>query len=272
MRKTNKPSVMITGAGRGLGRSIANVFHRNGYFVVATDYSTDLLADLEGSDGYLTAGLDVSDSTAAAQVAQLIKSEVGRLDVIVNNAGVNSFYPVVEAPPEKTISAFMVNTFGALITTQACLDLLIENNGRVINISSESSPFRTPFQYYQATKMALEALSDIMRRELMLVDVHVAFVRPGAIQTELLEGIHNINASLGDSHFSTFFSRFIEGVAKRAPKKRSTPSEVAAVVYKAATDDKKKVMYTINHNFFVKIMGKLPHKLVDKLLLKDLSP
>ncbi len=93
---------------------------------------------------------DVSDIDAAAEVAALIRKHCGRLDVIVNNAGVNSFYPVCEAPPQRTIDGFMVNTFGALIVSQACLDLLIESRGRIINIASESSPFRPPFQIYQS--------------------------------------------------------------------------------------------------------------------------
>ncbi len=54
----------------------------------------------------------------------------------------------------------MINTFAALITTQACLDLLIESKGTVVNISSESAPLRTPFQFYQSSKLALEAISD----------------------------------------------------------------------------------------------------------------
>ena len=108
------PCVLVTGAGRGLGRAIAEAFHAKGYFVVATDYDADLLKDLAGAARYLTARHDVRDIDQAAEVAALIRERCGRLDVIVNNAGVNSFYPVCEEPPQRTIDAFMINTFDKL--------------------------------------------------------------------------------------------------------------------------------------------------------------
>ena len=96
------PCALVTGAGRGLGRAIAEAFHAKGYLVVATDCDAGLLRDLEGAPGYVTARHDVSDIEAAAEVAALIRERCGRLDVLVNNAGVNSFYPVCESPGRHT--------------------------------------------------------------------------------------------------------------------------------------------------------------------------
>jgi NAD(P)-dependent dehydrogenase (short-subunit alcohol dehydrogenase family) len=265
---TNTPCALVTGAGRGLGRAIAEIFHTKGYFVIATDYDERLLEDLEGNPRYLAAKHDVSDIDAAAEVAALIRERCGRLDVIVNNAGVNRFYPVCEAPPQQTIQGFMVNTFGALIVSQACLDLVIESRGRIVNIASESSPFRPPFQIYQSTKMALECLSDVMRRELQLFDVHVAIVRPGAIQTDLIESTKKVEIDLEGSRFEVFFPKLREMVARGMPKKVSQPEEVAAVVYRAATDSKKKVMYKINNDLKQKLVALAPARMVDKLLLR----
>ena len=89
---------------------------------------------------------------------------------------------------------------------QACLDLLIESKGRIVNISGESSTFRAPFQTYQSSKMALECLSDVMRRELQLFDVHVTFIRPGAIRTDLFAGTTDMKI-LGEeeSRFKKFY-------------------------------------------------------------------
>jgi NAD(P)-dependent dehydrogenase (short-subunit alcohol dehydrogenase family) len=268
---TDTPCVLVTGAGRGLGRAIAETFHAQGYFVVATDYDADLLKDLAGAARYLTARQDVSDIAAAAEVAALIRERCGRLDVIVNNAGVNSFYPVCEAPPQRTIDGFMINTFGALIVSQACLDLLIESKGRIVNIASESSPFRPPFQIYQSSKMALECLSDVMRRELQFFGVHVAIIRPGAIRTELIAGAQNVEVVAENSRFEPYFPKLREMVARGMPKKVSEPVEVAQLVYHAATDPKKKVMYRINNDLKQRLVLLVPKRLMDKLIMRMLG-
>ena len=263
--------VLVTGAGRGLGRAIANRYHESGFTVVATDYDASLLQDLQGQEGFIAAQQDVTNIEQAAEIASLIRERCGRLDVIVNNAGVNSFYPVCEAPPQQTIHGFMVNTFAAVIVPQACLDLLIESKGRIVNISSESATFRAPFQVYQSSKMALECLSDVMRRELILFDVHVAFIRPGAIRTDLFSGTQNVEMQIENSRFQKFFPRFSEMVKKNAPTKVSEPAEVAELVFTAGTDSKRKVMYTINNKFMYKIIALLPAGIVDKGVVKQLT-
>ncbi len=262
------PCALVTGAGRGLGRAIAEAFRARGYRVVATDHDETLLKDLEGQEGYLTAQHDVSDTDDAAAVADLIRERCRRLDVVVNNAGINPFYPVCEAPPERTIQGFRVNSFGALIVTQACLDLLIASRGRVVNIASESSPFRPPFQIYQSTKTALECLSDVMRRELQLLGVHVAIIRPGAIQTELIEGTKKVEIDLPGSRFEPFFPKLRELVTSNLPKKLSKPSEVAAVVVRAATDPRKKALYRVNNDPKQRLIALLPKGMADRLILR----
>ena len=270
MNTSDAPCVLVTGAGRGLGRAIAETFHAKGYLVVATDCDERLLQDLAGAPRYLTARHDVGDIDATADVAAMIRERCGRLDVVVNNAGVNRFYPVCEAPPQETIDVFRINTFGAMIVSQACLDLLIESKGRIVNIASESSTFRPPFQVYQSTKMALECLSDVMRRELQLFDVHVAIIRPGAIQTDLIEGARQVQIGVEGSRFAPYFPRFREMVARGMPKKVSEPTEVAAVVHRAATDPRKKALYRINNDLKQRIAALIPKRAMDRMILRML--
>src|SRR5687768_5667512 len=95
---SDRPVVLVTGAGRGLGRAVCERFASDGYRVVATDRDPTALADLD--DGYLTAALDVTDSAAIDAVVQRIADELGRLDVVVNNAGVIAYFPTVEMDPD----------------------------------------------------------------------------------------------------------------------------------------------------------------------------
>jgi NAD(P)-dependent dehydrogenase (short-subunit alcohol dehydrogenase family) len=268
---TVQPSVLVTGAGRGFGRAIADKFHQQGYIVVATDYDEQMLADLKDKPGYITAKQDVTSTEHAAAVAALITEKVGRLDVIVNNAGVNAFFPLTEAPPEKTINAFMINTCGALIVSQACLDLLIASKGRVLNISSESAPFPVPFQYYQPSKAALEGLSDTMRRELQVFGVHVAIIRPGGIKTEMTDGLQGVVNGQENSRYQKHFEKFAKMVADKAPTKRMTVDYAAGEIYQVAVDPKKKALYKIKNSLGSRISAMLPRQLADKIILKTIN-
>jgi len=271
MSTSNKKVVLVTGAGQGIGRAIANHFHTQGYQVVATDYNATILEDLKGVEGYLTAKHNVASIDDAKAVAQQIKSELGRLDIIVNNAGINAYLPVVEVNPQRIVDGFMVNTLGPLFNVNACLDLLIESKGTVVNISSESATFRAPFQFYQSTKQALECLSDVMRRELGIYDVHVVTVRPGAIATEMTDTSKVPVNPVENSRFDRAFKNFCKELVASMPKKKFTVAQAAEHTFKAATDPSRPVMYKYNNLFKFKVIAKLPAKFLDTQIVKLLK-
>lgn len=261
--------VLVTGAGRGLGRAICEAFHAGGDDVIATDADAELLADLTGR--MITAELDVTDQRAADAAASLVRTRFGRLDVLVNNAGLIGYFPVAETDPDVLIKHFEVNAFGALRLTHACLDLLVPAGGRVLNISSESWRLRTPFQIYQSTKLALEGISDVLRRELAHLGVHVATIRPGAINTELFHAMHDIRNPVPESRLQKPFDRFVERLSANPPAKRSEPDEVAALVCRAATDHRRRAHYTINNMLGLKLVSWLPVRWADRLLRRWLG-
>lgn len=261
---SEQPVVLVTGAGRGLGRAVCERFAADGYRVVATDRDASLLADLD--DRYVTAPLDVTDAAAIDGVVRRITDELGRLDVVVNNAGVIAYFPTVEMNPDVVLRHFEVNAFGALRVVHACLDLLVASRGRVVNVTSESYRLRTPFQIYQTTKLTLEGISDVLRRELVLLGVHVATVRPGAIATELFHAMDRIENPVPDGRLAGPFAGFVRSLAKRKPTKVSTPQEVAEVVHRAATDPRRRPHYEINNMAALKVAAALPPRLVDTAL------
>lgn len=256
--------VLVTGAGRGLGRAVCDRFRGDGYRVVATDRDGSLLADLDDED--LTATLDVTDQAAVDAVVRRVDEELGRLDVVVNNAGVIAYFPTVEMDPDVVLRHFDVNAFGALRVVHACLDLLVASRGRVVNVTSESYRLRTPFQIYQTTKLTLEGISDVLRRELGILGVHVATVRPGAIETELFHAMDRIENPLPDGRLAGAFAGFVRGLEKNKPARVSSPAEVAAVVHRAATDPRRRPHYEINNMRALKLAAVLPPRLVDVAL------
>ncbi len=262
--------VLVTGAGRGLGHEIVERFHSEGCTVVATDVDLALLADLEKRPRIEIAALDVTDSGSVQKAADLIQSRRGRLDVVVNNAGIIGYFPVAETDPEMLIRHFQINSFGALRVTHACLGLLVASGGRVINISNESYKFRTPFQIYQSTKLALEGISDVLRRELRHLGVHVATIRPGAIETELFHAMDEISNPIENSRLDEQFRKFTCMLAENAPKKRSTPQAVAGLVFFAATDRRKAAHYAMNNMLSLRIMRLLTTRWADGLIARML--
>ena len=261
------PVALVTGAGGGLGRATCRALRAAGFTVVATDLAADLVAEFDGIDGYYVAELDVTDTAAAKALASRLK----RLDVLVNAAGIIGYFPVVEVDPETVIRHFEVNTFGALRTVHACLDPLVASRGRVINVSSESYRFRNPFQAYQTTKLALEGLSDVLRRELAPLGVHVSTVRPGAIDTELFRAMISIANPVPDSRLAKPFARFARGLARRPPKRVSRPEDVAAVIVRAATERRPKTHYAINNMLALRIAAALPARVSDAVVARILG-
>ena len=268
MAATKRPVALITGAGRGLGRAIAEAFLRRGYTVIATDYNLSLIEDYAEHDFVQPLAMDVTDSTSIQTVVDTIRRDHQRLDVVVNNAGMIDFGPVTERDPEDTIRLFQVNTFGSLRVVHACLDLLNEAQGRVVCITSESYRLRPPFQAYQPSKLALEGLADVMRRELHHLGIHVATVRPGAIQTALFQTMNHIQNPVPDGKLSVAFRKFTEKLQANPPTRISTPAQVAALVLKAATENKPRPHYEINNMLSMKIANLLPKHWTDALLAR----
>jgi len=259
---------LVTGAGGGLGSATCRALRAAGFAIVATDRAEVLLTGFAGDDGYTALPLDVTDTSAAAEVAAKVRSSLGRLDVLVNNAGMIGYFPTVEMDPELLIRHFQVNTFGALRTVHAFLDLLVASSGRVINVTSESYRFRNPFQIYQTTKLALEGLSDVQRRELAPLGVHVSTVRPGAIRTELFTAMAHIENPVPESRLAKPFGRFARLLANNPPSRVSEPDEVAAVIVRAATDQKPRPHYAINNMRRLKIAAALPTSVSDRSFRK----
>ena len=189
---------------------------------------------------------------------------------MVNNAGIIGYFPTVEMDPDAVLRHFEVNSFAALRVVHACLGLLVDSRGTVVNITSESYRLRTPFQIYQTTKLTLEGLSDVMRRELSTLGVHVATVRPGAIGTDLFHAMDHIENPVPDGRLAVPFAAFVRRLDRNRPKRVSTPDEVATVVFRAATDGRRRPHYAINNMRTLRLAAMLPTSVADRAVARML--
>ncbi len=265
-----KKVVCITGAGRGLGRAVAEAFHEHGFDVIATDINEALLSDMKDSEHFTTTKLDVTSEKSTAQCAGFIEEKFSRLDVLVSCAGIVDYYPISEAGSEKLKKIFDVNTFGLANLTKYFLPLLIKSSGRLIVISSESYKVPAPFQPYSVSKQALENIYNSIRIELLTKGIRSVLIRPGAIETQILKDTLDFNYPSADSRFKKEFEKFGKLISRYIGKV-STPEEVAKVILKAGTIHNPRRVYHINHNPLISLLSSLPAKIRENSVLKSLK-
>jgi len=184
-------SVLITGTSKGIGYETALMFARAGHHVFATmrnPAQSDLGAVAAKENLPIAISvLDVdSDESVRSGIGKII-AEHGRIDVLVNNAGVEAYGAVEELPLTVFRSTMETNYFGCIRTIQAVVGHMRERrNGCIVNISSVAGRIASPpLTPYMASKWALEALSEGLAGELKTFNVRVAIVEPGIIDTSM---------------------------------------------------------------------------------------
>jgi len=207
---------LVTGASSGIGEATALLLAEEGAAVALAARRTDRLAGLaekirDGGGTALVIEADVSDEAQARAAVARTVDELGRLDTLVNNAGVMLLGPIADAPVEEWQRMVHVNLLGLLYCAQAALPHLVSAAGTsprrvadMINVSSVAGRVaRSGSGVYNATKFGVGAFSEALRQELAGMHVRVSVVEPGSVDTELRT--HNpdviqqhIVAALGD--------------------------------------------------------------------------
>ncbi|MFE2217706.1 oxidoreductase [Streptomyces canus] len=235
-----RPVALVTGASSGIGKETARAFVAAGYEVVGTGRKTSGLTPPAGVT-YLD--LDVaSDDSATAAVAEVV-DRFGRIDVLVNNAGVGASGAVEENSVAQAQSVLNINVFGVLRMTKAVLPhMRAQGDGRVINISSVLGVAPQPFMaLYVASKHAIEGFSESLDHEVREHGVRVLIVQPAYTKTSF-----DTNAAQPDTPLPLYAERrrVFDEVMAQAMKAGDDPAAVAKVIVTAATDKKPKLRYT----------------------------
>jgi NADP-dependent 3-hydroxy acid dehydrogenase YdfG len=184
--------VAITGASSGIGEATALLCARSGAAVSLAARRSDrieALAERIGSEGGTAIALqtDVGEEAQAQEFIRRTHSDLGRLDVLVNNAGVMLLGPIENAPTEEWRQMIHVNLFGVLYCTHAALPLMHEQgSGHIVNVSSVAGRVaRAGSGVYNMTKWGVGAFSEALRQEGVPIGVRVTLIEPGAVATEL---------------------------------------------------------------------------------------
>ena len=271
--------VLITGASAGIGAGLAKVLANRyiGIRLVLAARNVEKLAHV--AEQCSKAGADVltvpTDMAQVEQVQALAKTALdrfGRVDILVNNAGYGQMGPIELIPPAATQRQMQVNVLGAIALIQSLIPAMRDQGGgRIINISSLAGKIAFPFGgLYSASKFALEAVSDALRRELAPFNIRVSVIEPGPVSTEFFDVVdQEIDRTIKDPEHSPYRIAFkkLEDLEKQTCSRAWTSEQVATVILRAMTAQNPRPRYVAatSGDLLLFMMTKvLPTSLVDK--------
>jgi NAD(P)-dependent dehydrogenase (short-subunit alcohol dehydrogenase family) len=283
MLAKNQGTVVITGASTGIGEACALRLDKLGFCVFAgvrKDSDAQKLQQ-KGSQRLIPIFLDVTDANSIAFAVETVKNTVGdEIFGLVNNAGIAVPGPLELLPIADFEQQIQVNVTGQLAVTQAFLGLLRQGRGRIVNMGSISGRSAAPFLgAYNASKFALEALTDVMRMELRPWGISVSIIEPGAIATPIWEKSFT-QADTAKQNLSpsalNLYGHALTAVRKQVgilASKSISSDIVAEAVIHALTAEKPKTRYLIGQDAkigaFLKYL--LPDRLYDRVILYSMG-
>ena len=277
-------TVLITGATDGLGRAMAVFLAANGYRVFAAGRSAEKRASLDqlAAERKLlieTLDMDVADDSSVRRAVARVLERAGRIDVLINNAGIAYVAVLEEIRLDDLRKQFETNVFGVLRVTQAVLPAMRERRaGRILNVSSIAGKIALPLMGpYASSKHALEGLSDSLRLELAPFGIRVVLIEPGFIPTNMSSTSLDLSSAYAakaeKSPYAAVYGSFRDMWKKTTAAGRTTPEDCARVVLRALLDTHPRARYTVTPRARIGVVLKrfLPDRMLDKRILHSMG-
>jgi len=255
---------LITGASSGIGLATAKALRQAGYRVFGTSRKT-----VASADGITMLTCDVTDEASVKNMIAEVLNQAGRIDLLVNNAGVGLLGGAEESSTAQAQALFDVNVFGITRVTNAVLPTMrSQKQGRIVNISSVLGLIPSPYgALYAATKHAVEGYSESLDHELRTFGIRVVLVEPGFTRTSFEESI-----TKPDQPLAVYDSvrTGMEALMRNGVNAGDASEVVADTVVKAATTAVPRLRYTAGKQASqVRFLRRfLPEAMVDKSLRK----
>ena len=264
-------TVLVTGGASGMGKAVCKTLAENGFFV----YSLDINKSNEKLTNIKQLVVDVTDINSIKQAHDVISKETKNLDAIINFAGIIMMNSLIEISEEDFVKIFNVNLFGVYRINKIFLPMIAENKGKVIITTSELAPNKIlPFNsIYSISKKALDAYAEGLRMELGLLGIDVITLRPGAVQTELINSSSSaldklVANTVMYKGYTNNFKKIVDG-----QQGGSIPAEkIGKLVLKILNKKKPKFVYTKNASIKLKLLNLVPARMqlaIFRVLLKE---
>ena len=258
--------VVITGGSSGIGKSTASLFAGKGYAV----YELSRTGKSENGVNHITADITIPEDIESA--FKEIFDKEGRLDLLINNAGMGISGAVEFTELDKAHRIFDVNFFGTFLCCKEALPYLRKSAGsRIINLSSVAAPLSIPFQaFYSATKAAINSLTLALANEVRPFGIRVSAVMPGDVHTGFTAAREKNEDGL--ALYGEVINRAVSSMEKDELS-GMTPDFIASVIYRVSQKRNPKALYTAGgkYKLFVFIAKILPTNLCNRLVGKIYS-
>jgi len=259
--------VLITGGSSGIGKSVAIFLAEKGFTVYGTSRNPDRITE---KLPFKLIALDVTNAETIISAVSTVIAKEGKLDVLINNAGVGITGPIEETPDLEIKKAFQTNVFGPIDVIKAVLpQMRTQNSGLIINITSIAGYMGLPYRgVYSATKGTLELLTEALRMEIKDFNIQMTNVAPGDFATNIASGRYH-SPVLDNSPYKVPYGNTLQLMNEHVDE-GNDPIEMAKVIYKIMMSDNPKIHYKVGafmQKFSIVLKRILPDKTYEKLLL-----
>jgi NAD(P)-dependent dehydrogenase (short-subunit alcohol dehydrogenase family) len=258
--------VLITGGSSGIGKSIGEFLHEKGFVVYGTSRNPEKITN----SIFPLVALDVRDKQSIVNCVAEVIQKSGRLDIVINNAGVGITGPIEEIPTEEIRNNFETNLFGPIEVMKAVLPQMREQkSGLIINITSIAGYMGLPYRgIYSASKGALELITEAIRMEVKSFGIQITNVAPGDFATNIAAGRYHAPVLKG-SAYEVPYGNTLKEMDSHVDS-GSNPNEMAEAIFAIIQTDKPKIHYKVGvfmQKFSIVLKRILPDTVYEKMLM-----
>ena len=258
--------VLITGASSGIGKSIGTFLHDKGFVVYGTSRNPERVTN----STFPLLPLDVRNTESINATVQKIIQLSGRLDVVINNAGVGITGPIEEIPSQEIKNNFETNFFGPIEVIKAVLpQMRSQKSGLIINITSIAGYMGLPYRgIYSASKGALELITESLSMELKPFGINITNVAPGDFATNIASGRFHAPV-IKDSAYEVSYGATLKMMDEQV-NSGNNPIEMAQAILNIIQTENPKIHYKVGsfiQKFSIVLKRILPDKVYEKMLM-----
>jgi NAD(P)-dependent dehydrogenase (short-subunit alcohol dehydrogenase family) len=258
--------VLITGGSSGIGKSIGEFLHQKGFVVYGTSRNPEKITN----SIFPLVALDVRDKQSIVNCIAEVIQKSGRLDIVINNAGVGITGPIEEIPTEEIRNNFETNLFGPIEVMKSVLpQMRDQKSGLIINITSIAGYMGLPYRgIYSASKGALELITEALRMEVKSFGIQITNVAPGDFATNIAAGRYHAPVVKG-SAYEVPYGNTLKEMDSHVDS-GSNPNEMAEAIFAIIQTDKPKVHYKVGafmQKFSIVLKRILPDTVYEKILM-----